>query len=121
MNTMLQGYVESALWAESFDETSNYDANGFTRQDLEPSAAGYMARDVERFVASLDEHERTMARLAPGTMGHYLWLTKQRHGDGFWASPGTWEGKHGSLTEKAHALGECYLYLTDDGKIGLAQ
>lgn len=124
LDTMFRSYVDCALWADGDDKDDEYQSFeelGLTAADLEPSAAGYMARDVEKFVASLDERELRMATTTPGTMGHYLWLTKQGHGDGFWASPGTWHYKEDSLTAKAQALGECYLYLTDDGKIGLAQ
>lgn len=48
--------------------------------------------------------------------GHDFWLTRNRHGAGFW--DGDWDGDVGKrLTECSHAYGECYLYVGDDGLI----
>ena len=52
--------------------------------------------------------------------GHDFWLTREHHGAGYWDrwSSNTNEGRIGDeLTKAAHAYGEMYLYVGDDGKI----
>lgn len=50
--------------------------------------------------------------------GHDFWLTRNSHGAGFW--DGDWPETEGKLlTDASHAFGECNLYVTDDGKIGI--
>ena len=52
--------------------------------------------------------------------GHDFWLTRERHGAGFWDrwSNSTTEGIIGMLlTDSAHSYGEMYLYVGDDGMI----
>lgn len=125
LNETLDSYIETALWAETADypdedalsdkHDQSWEDAGYTRHDLEPSAMGYMARDIERFVAGLDVSPGTGLN-APRWLGHNLWLTRQGHGAGFQDYD-----EYPQLAEKANALGECYLHLTDDGKIGLAQ
>ena len=50
--------------------------------------------------------------------GHDFWLTRNRHGAGFWG-----RGYHpdigDALTQKAHAFGEASLYAGDDGLLYL--
>jgi len=47
---------------------------------------------------------------------HDFWLTRNRHGAGFW--DGDYPEELGKkLTEASHAFGECDLYIGDDGKV----
>jgi hypothetical protein len=50
--------------------------------------------------------------------GHDFWLTRNRHGTGFWDSllP---QGLRDGFTDLAHACGETATYLGDDGRIHL--
>ena len=47
--------------------------------------------------------------------GHDFWLTRNRHGAGFWN--GDWFNVSGSLTQLAQTFGEADLYVGDDGRI----
>lgn len=48
--------------------------------------------------------------------GHDLWLTRNRHGSGFWDRDYD-ESVSKALTDAAHALGETDLYKGDDGEL----
>jgi hypothetical protein len=56
----------------------------------------------------------------PERSGHDFWLTRNRHGAGFWDrwfgdSP---QAKLGNLlSDAAHVYGSCDLYVGDDGKV----
>ena len=50
--------------------------------------------------------------------GHDFWLTRNRHGAGFW-DRGYPEAIGEALTEAVHGFGETSLYLGDDGKLYL--
>jgi hypothetical protein len=56
----------------------------------------------------------------PSQAGHDFWLTRNRHGAGFWDRPnGTYpndpDGE--TLTDISHDYGECDPYIGDDGKV----
>ena len=47
---------------------------------------------------------------------HDFWLTRNKHGAGFW--DGDWAPEVGKrLTDAAHAYGSCDLYVGDDGMV----
>lgn len=48
-------------------------------------------------------------------VGHNLWLTRNRHGSGFWDRGLGAAGQR--LTDMAHVYGETDVYLGDDGKL----
>lgn len=51
-----------------------------------------------------------------GRAGHDLWLTREGHGAGFW--DGDWPEPYAQkLTAAAKSMGECPLYVGDEGKI----
>jgi hypothetical protein len=52
---------------------------------------------------------------AEGRICHDFWLTRNRHGCGFW--DGSYKDLGDRLTNAAQAFGECDLYVGDDGKI----
>jgi hypothetical protein len=47
--------------------------------------------------------------------GHDFWLTRNRHGAGFWDRGHGAEGA--DLTQHAKSFGDCDLYVGDDGGI----
>ena len=52
----------------------------------------------------------------PQQAGHDFWLTRNRHGAGFW--DGDWPVAQGEmLTKASHGFGEVDLYVGDDGYI----
>ena len=115
----LDGYLECALW-------SSYDL--YTGRRLDELGTGAvadetfddMACDVWRFLATCwgdvwEDFEIDLSGIEPKQLGHDLWLTRNRHGAGFWDRG---LGEIGDkLTELAHSYGDVTLYIGDDGKI----
>lgn len=142
-----KGYIECALWcgvmAYKHDEDCPCDQDGtaedctcdaelvsstdagcdaFDDSDLSDDARKQLTDDAHEFYAA------SAADLAASTLtmeraGHDFWLTRNRHGAGFWD-----EGYRGSkeatdalqrLTGASHAYGSMDLLLDDNGKIGV--
>ena len=105
--TFIEAYIATALWS-SFD----YRNQSHTPEDIHPDTLTAMREDCFLFIqdnGALISHD--MARA-----GHDFWLTRERHGAGFW--DGGWndiDGKY--LTKDAHAYGSFPLYVGDDGMI----
>jgi len=108
-------YIESALWS-SMDESTpdggepmdkNYDIG-----DLSPEAVQKVKQDCQKFRATAnfpEEYDET-------TAAHDFWLTRNRHGAGFW--DGDWPEPYATeLTELSESFGEVNLYVGDDGKL----
>ena len=115
----LDGYLECALWSS---------CDLYTGRPLDELGAGAvadetfddMACDVWRFLATCwgdvwEDFEIDLSGIEPEQLGHDLWLTRNRHGAGFWDRG---LGEIGDkLTELAHSYGDVTLYIYDDGKI----
>ena len=115
----LDGYLECALWSS---------CDLYTGRPLDELGAGAvadetfddMACDVWRFLATCwgdvwEDFEIDLSGIEPEQLGHDLWLTRNRHGAGFWDRG---LGEIGDkLTELAHSYGGVTLYIGDDGKI----
>lgn len=113
-----RAYITCALWStndnampqggEPLDR--NYDVS-----DIAPETLTRMLEDCARF-----EHENAsilpmFTSIARSQSGHDFWLTRNRHGAGFWDRGLGSVGD--ALTKAAHALGEFDLYIGDDGQI----
>ena len=106
-------YIECALWA-SVDENGEPLDGLYSIDDLAPSTLASMREDCEAF--QRDEAEHLATRDAPERAGHDFWLTRNRHGAGFW--DGDWpEPSASKLTDASHTYGSCDLYVGDDGLI----
>ncbi|MGH9461579.1 MAG: hypothetical protein ACRD1X_10210 [Vicinamibacteria bacterium] len=105
-------YVEMALWSSTDDEgiplEENYDISHIAVEALKQ-----MDKDVHAF-AEENDGLITKAGLEDDDVGHNFWLTRNRHGAGFWDLdiPRAISKK---LTDAAHAYGEQSLYVGDDG------
>jgi hypothetical protein len=86
------------------------DAN-YRAEDIDPESLEAMRRDVAGFIAASEPYAEAWD---DEQLGHDLWLTRNHHGAGFWDRGLAGGGK---LTELAHCLGECDLYVGDDGKL----
>jgi len=126
-NDFLSAYIECALWSTLDQSDENTGGNpldkNYTRDDIAPETLQRITEDCKRFYDSMRDtwegnyigsasNEYTEAQLA----GHDFWLTRNRHGAGFW--DGNWsEEVSDQLDEVAHDSGEYDLYLGDDNKI----
>jgi hypothetical protein len=115
----LAGYAECAVWTghdwSSEPETGNptpLDDAGYSVDDIADEALASMRSDVAAFLA---DNADDIAGLDPGQVGHDFWLTRNRHGTGFWDRGLDAVGTR--LTDAAHAYGETNLYVGDDGKL----
>lgn len=115
VDPMYQQYAATALWStnDNADDSggepldANHDAS-----DLDWRAVDRMRADCIAFLAA--NREDIGGRLSDA--GHDFWLTRNRHGAGFW--DGDWSPEVGKrLTDAAQAFGEVDLYIGDDGKI----
>ncbi len=123
MDTFTQAYVEAALWSTTGDNDRPLDAD-ISADDLAPEALAKIESDC----AAFQEHPAFQAALeaeactgcsAEAYAGHDFWLTRCRHGAGFWDT-GRWNEPHASkLTDIAHGFGEADLYVGDDGRLYL--
>lgn len=136
MDDMVRAYLECALWT-GIDEQP--DGNGgppldekYAIEDFAPVAITQAERDCAAFrgaVSGEDWIAYATAMTGPKAdggdwwsgeafAGHDLWLTRNGHGAGFWdrglGSLGT------RLTEAAHVMGNCDVYVGDDGKVYLS-
>lgn len=105
------GYLECALWLahDENGEPANYDAS-----DIAPESLAQMRADCAGFYASNSDAWQS-AGMSDDYAGHDFWLTRNRHGAGFWDRGLGDVGD--SLTDASHAYGECDLYVGDDGKV----
>lgn len=112
-----RSYIECAIWTseDNRDETGNTRMDAaFTAADLAPDAKAEIIRECKDFQQANAEH--LSVRNAESRAGHDFWLTRNRHGAGFW--DGDWpEPQATILTSMAKAYGECFLYVGDDNKI----
>jgi hypothetical protein len=109
MTTFLKAYIDCALWSSTDNDGEPLDDGGYT---LSAGAQARMAADCTTFQAA---HAGLLARAGDDTQnGHDYWLTRNRHGAGFW-DRGYPQTVSAALTEAAHADGECNLYAGDDG------
>lgn len=115
IEVMIAAYVQCALWSSNDEATDsggepmdrNYGPEGIDEKSLDA-----MRADCEAFLSANEEDIDGRYDDA----GHDLWLTRNRHGAGFW--DGDWPSDAGKrLTDAAHKMGERDLYVGDDGKV----
>lgn len=117
LDRFARAYVECALWSSTEDDGAPLD-DRFYVSDFAPEALERAAADCAAFqaasAADLDlfygEYGYDLEQA-----GHDFWLTRNGHGAGFW-DRGT--GDVGErLTEACRPFGECYVYVSDDGRL----
>lgn len=122
LDEFTRAYIAAALWStndNSDEETGGdpFDAN-YGPSHIHPTTLARMVDDCRRFQR---DHAETLARCGGGLeqAGHDFWLTRNRHGVGFWdRRDDVWDAAaRDELTASSHRWGEIDLYLGDDGKI----
>lgn len=124
---MLRQYVETMLWSsndwDDMDECDNprpMDEN-YSLEDLAPETIKRCQDDCLAFeeLAQNILTDEEWGDLEDEDLGHDFWLTRNRHGAGFW--DGDYPKEVGSLlTDISHSFPEVSPYVGDDGRIYLA-
>jgi len=120
LSNFVRSYLETALWSSSDfsrEDGASLEFENYGVSDIAESAIASSVEECESFLTlvgdQMGEDERAKVDHAAG--GRDFWLTRNRHGAGFWA--GGWE--HGAeLTELAHSFGPIDPYVSDDGFAG---
>src|SRR3954469_21534650 len=100
LDTFVAAYTECALWSSCDDESNPLD-DRFGEDDLSDHTREVFLHDCKAFV---DSNLKDLAALDAGQAGHDFWLTRNRHGAGFWDHGLGDVGER--LTDAAHAFGE---------------
>lgn len=125
LDPFTRAYIEAMLWSTTDESTPQggepLDAN-YDETDLSVDTLAQIVEDCRAFqrdnavdIAAGDDPQTTNYT-ADKRAGHDFWLTRERHGAGFW--DGDWtEPAASRLTDAAHAYGSFELYVGDDGLI----
>ena len=107
-----RGYIEAALWSSIDENGDNLDNYGI--EDLSPEALQSIVSDCETFQSEMVKHLEKAGN--PCQNGVDFWLTRNGHGAGFW-DRGYDKEVSDVLTEASKFMGECCLYVDEDGKV----
>lgn len=114
------GYIACLLWVgigEDYDgQIHNIDdaPSIFCVSNIADSAMCQIIADCESFA----QHRALWdGKETDWTVGAQFYLTRNRHGSGFWDSPEIWEESTDELTALAHSFGEYEIYFDDGGMI----
>ena len=109
-----KGYVTAALW--TFDDNAprgEYSTSGRVETLfplIDQAALQSMRDDCTKFQ---NENKELLAQAGKDSQnGHDFWLTRNHHGSGFF-DRGYADEVGNTLTDKAHAFGECDIYIGD--------
>lgn len=120
MSEMVRAYLEACLWSTAAmiaedDCDESWETKGYDVGDFHDDAVYAATKDCESFQAMAAESD-LLDDVSESQAGHDFWLTRERHGTGFWDRGST----HGQeLTTIAHGFGGAgdSMYLDADGKI----
>jgi hypothetical protein len=116
IDTFVSAYVACALWSSTDDDGEPLDSR-FDDDDISVEALASMREDCTQFMeANADD---LLHAGDDSQNGHDFWLTRNRHGAGFW-DRGYPSGIGRRLTDAAHVWGESNLYVGDDGKVHIS-
>jgi len=110
MDSFTRAYVECALWS-STDESDESGGDpidqNYSIEDLTVAALRTMIADCAAFQRD-NEEDLYQCGLSDERAGHDFWLTRNRHGSGFWDEC-FGDKRMDRLTAASHAYGEAYL------------
>jgi len=128
-NAFLDSYLETCLWS-STDESNEQGGDpldqNYSVEDFSDEALAKAVKDCNAFIKRAEklmdeavEIKKRAGKVIPddNQHGHDFWLTRNRHGAGFWDRGYGAVGD--KLTEIAQSFGEQYAIVGDDGKIHL--
>jgi hypothetical protein len=114
LDTMTRAYLTCALWSSTDENDRPFDDDN-TIEDFAPDALKQAQEDCKAFAS---DNADDLADIDSAQAGHDFWLTRNRHGAGFWDRGLGEIGKR--LTDAAHAYGSCDVYRGDDDLIYLS-
>lgn len=119
LDTFTRAYIECALW--SITEISENGEMGeplednYGIDDIAPDTLAEMIRDCAMFQRDNADLIHELSEPKKELAGHDFWLTRNRHGAGFW--DGNWPKEVADrLTAYSHLTGS-YDLMTDNGLI----
>ena len=122
MDRFTQAYIECALWSSTDGGGEPLDAK-YSLTDFAPDTLTRVQRDCKLFQEQnpIPQYQAEWPDEWPADWpdeemaGHDFFLTRNRHGAGYWDRGLGDVGDR--LTKAAHAFGEFDLYVGDDGRI----
>lgn len=105
---ILNGYIEAACWADG--------PEGSETLPMSDEAMKKAREDVSKFLSLLTVDVKSI-RLPLEQIGHDIWLTRNRHGAGFWDRNTLSKEYQIALTDTARKLGECSIYIGDNNEL----
>jgi len=112
LDAFTASYLETALWSSNGDDGEPLD-DRYSVDDFAPCAIACAIADCAAF-----QRDHADVGTQEGQAGCDFWLTRNRHGAGFW--DGDWGEAGDRLTDASRAFGEIDLYVGDDGLIYMA-
>jgi hypothetical protein len=113
---MVAAYAECALWSSTNYTGPDDDGTPFDEDyDVGDIAAETLAEMTADCLAFYDECADDLAGMAAEQAGQDFWLTRNRHGAGFWDRGLGPVGDR--LTAACRPYGSVDLYVGDDGKV----
>lgn len=118
MNKITLSYFGTALWSSTMDNGSPFDKK-YSEKDFHPDSVKKAEDEISDFLSLLEaENILWEEEITEKNFGGDFWLTRNRHGTGFWDRGLGNLGK--KLTEWAQSYGSSDVYLGDDGKVHLS-
>lgn len=111
LDAFTRAYIDAALWSSLDDSGQSLDKR-YTQRDIARPTLAQMVKDCRSFQRA---EAKDLAVCDSARAGHDFWLTRNRHGAGFWDRGIGAAGDR--LTKAAHAYGSYDLYVGDNGKI----
>lgn len=120
LGAMASSYLETAAWASTHFEDQD-DNSGTPIDDLIGSGQAQWSiaaveaakQDCQKFLELAEQQGLDLSSLDESQLGHDFFLTRNRHGAGFW--DGDYPEPLGTqLTDLSHKFGESDPYLGDD-------
>ena len=120
LDSFTEGYLECLEFTECHcDNPELQSADGFSSELI--ANAIEICRDFQNSYADLLIIYEQATDNNMANAGHDLWLTRNRHGAGFWdryyGKNPVYRNAMRELTDAAHAYGECCAYVGDDNLI----
>ena len=105
----VDGYLEAALWTAADEDGDPLDEH-YSIENFSQKAVNEAVSDCNKFIEKNREDLEAVGD--EGRNGHDFWLTRGRHGAGFWDRGYGEVGKR--LTDAAHKFPERHVYTGSD-------